>query len=106
MTETEKRRITLLQETRKTYNEKYTPPAIHPRYQSAYKSIYKNDEFSNVDKAQGTFVARTVVAIILLCLFAIANKNGLEEAKTVTSEIKQEFHGMDLDGFVDFQIFR
>ena len=99
MTETEKRRITLLQETRKTYSEKYTPPAIHPRYQSAYQSIYKNDDFSREEKGTSTFVARTVVAILLICLFAIANKNGLEEAKTVTNEIKQ-------DAFVDFQIFR
>ena len=41
MTETEKRRSELLAQTRARYSEKYTPPAIHPRYQSTYHSIYQ-----------------------------------------------------------------
>ena len=41
MTEAERRRNELLRETRKIYSEKYAPPAIHPRYQNAYQSIYK-----------------------------------------------------------------
>ena len=99
MTETEKRRIALLQETRKMYSEKNTPPAIHPRYQSAYQSIYKNDEFSRGEKESGSFVVRTVVAILLFCMFLFASKSGMEETKAVMQE-------MTRDGFVDFQIFR
>ena len=43
MTETEKRRIALLAQTRKTYSDKNSPPAVHPRYKGAYQSIYKNE---------------------------------------------------------------
>lgn len=105
MTETEKRRVTLLQETRKIYSEKYNPPAVHPRYQSAYQSIYKSDQIQTEENQPGTFGIRIVIAILLFSLFALASKNGIEETKTVVQEIKQEFHGLDLDGFIDFQIF-
>ena len=105
MTETERRRITLLQETRKIYSERYMPPAVHPRYQAAYQSLYKNDEIRQEETHPSSFGVRMVIAILLFCLFTIASKNGMEETKTVANEIKQEFHGFDLDGFIDFQIF-
>ena len=49
MTEIEKRRVKLLRDTRKTYSEKYAPPAIHPRYQSTYNSIYGPEEEISVE---------------------------------------------------------
>lgn len=105
MTETEKRRIELLHQTRRTYSEKYTPPAVHPRYQTAYQSIYKNEEMSQGDQRTGSFGVRMVIAALLFGLFVLASKNGMEETKTVVNEIRQEFHGFELDGFIDFPIF-
>ena len=98
MTETEKRRIDLLQETRKIYSDKYAPPAVHPRYQTAYHSIYKNDTMSIEENKNSSLGVRTLIAILLFALFIIAGKNGMEETETVMQEIKQ-------DAFVDFQIF-
>lgn len=98
MTETEKRRIELLQQTRRTYSEKYTPPAVHPRYQALYHSLYKNE---TEEKATSSFMGRLVIAILLFGVFFLANQKGLEETETVAKEIQQEFHG-----FVDLEIFR
>ena len=98
MTETEKRRIELLQQTRRTYSEKYTPPAVHPRYQAVYRSLYKNEA---EEKTTSSFMARLVIALLLFGAFFLANQKGLEETEIVANEIQQEFHG-----FVDLQIFR
>ena len=98
MTETERRRNELLRETRKIYNEKYAPPAIHPRYQNAYQSIYK----TNSNEKQNTgFLTRIVIACLLLGAFYVASLKGLKEAQMVANEIVSEF-----DGFVDLEIFR
>ena len=98
MTETERRRNELLRETRKIYNEKYAPPAIHPRYQNAYQSIYKTNPR---ERQNSTFLARLLIAILLFGAFFAANQKGLKEAETVANEITSEF-----EGFVDLQIFR
>lgn len=98
MTETEKRRSELLQQTRKIYSDRYAPPAVHPRYRAAYLSLYEDDV---QEKKVNSFVLRLAIAILLFGAFFMANKQGFKEAETVANEIQQEF-----DGFVDFQIFR
>lgn len=98
MTDTEKRRTELLQQTRKAYSEKYAPPAVHPRYQAAYQSLYKTE---TEEKPKSSFGARLVIAILLFGLFVLASENEWKEADVVANEIQQEF-----DGFVDLQIFR
>jgi len=106
MKETEKRRMELLHETRKMYSERYTPPAVHPRYQVAYQSIYQNEGMSTDEPSNRSFAIRTMVAVLLLCLFAIGSERGMEETKSVANEIKQEFQGFELKGLVDFPILR
>ena len=98
MTETEKRRTELLQQTRRIYSERYAPPAVHPRYRAAYQSLYKDEP---EEKQVSSFAVRLVIAIILFGVFFVANQKGLKEAETVANEIQQEF-----DGFVDLPIFR
>lgn len=98
MTEAERRRNELLRETRKIYSEKYAPPAIHPRYQNAYQSIYKTNPR---ERQNNTFLARVLIAALLFIAFFAANQKGLKEAETVANEITSEF-----DGFVDLEIFR
>ena len=44
MNEIEKRRRDLLTQTRNLYHEKYVPPAIHPRFQTTYHSLYGRNE--------------------------------------------------------------
>lgn len=98
MTDTEKRRTALLQQTRKIYSENYAPPAIHPRYGAIYQNLYKKER---EEKPTSSFGVRVVIAILLFGLFFVANQNGMKEAEMVVNEIQQEF-----DGFVDLQIFR
>lgn len=67
MTEVEKRRAELLEQTRKRYQERYAPPAIHPRYQGTYHSLYmKEGEEAN---GKSTIGIRLVFAIACLVLF-------------------------------------
>ena len=93
MTEVEKRRLKLLQDVRKNYNDKNSPPAIHPRYNSAYHSLYHN-EFDDESSPHSTFVLRLIIAAILFVLVCvidfykeeIANVN----SQTIISEIKND----------------
>lgn len=96
MTDVERRRIELLKQTRKTYEDKNIP-AVHPRYRNTYTSIYGREM---QEEKSGTFGARLVIAILLFGLFVIANKNEMEEAEIVSTQIQQEF-----SGFVDLPIF-
>lgn len=70
MTEIEKRRSELLAQTRDIYKEKKSPPAIHPRYQSAYLSLYK-DETEEIPASPNTFLIRTLIAFFVFVLFFV-----------------------------------
>ncbi len=70
MTDIEKRRLKLLQETRKNYSEKYAPPAIHPRFKTTYHSLYGYEE-EEAYHNQNTFWIRCVVAILVFSLFYV-----------------------------------
>lgn len=90
MTDAERRRIELLEQTRKLYSDKNSVPAVHPRYQSAYHSLYKN-EIQEERKKTGTFGARTVIAILLFCLFLAASRSEDMDTDMVVNQIEQEF---------------
>ena len=95
MTELEKRRIELLRETRKIYAEN-SAPAIHPRYNNAYASLYKSEELK---KKENTLAIRMIIAILLFCLFVLANEKKMKEVEVVNNLIKQEY-----GGFIDLPI--
>ena len=65
MNEIEKRRLDLLVRTKKIYNEKYAPPAIHPRYQSAFRFLYGTE---TEEKRWGveSFLVRFLIALLIL----------------------------------------
>ena len=87
MTETEKRRTELLQQTRQLYSEKYAPPAIHPRYQNVYQSLYKDE---NRARPRNSFGVRLLVAILIFGLFLCANEFEMQQVETVTNEIAKD----------------
>ncbi len=95
--DTQRRRSELLAQTRAQYSDKYTPPAIHPRWQNTYQSLYHNEDSNTSGGKIGSFGVRMIIAIMLFCLFALADYQGMKEAKTVTNEIVQDYVG-----FVDF----
>ena len=96
MTEVEKRRLKLLQDTRKTYSMHHSPPAIHPRYQSAYLSLYGTEE-EEASKAGSSFLVRSMIAIFIFVLFYAMNfsneKIGTVSSEYIVSEIQKDLLG-------------
>lgn len=96
MNDVEKRRLQLLHETRKKYSETYSPPAIHPRFHSTYHSIYGKNESEQVEN-HGSFLIRTVIAVLLFALFFIMDyrneKIGTVDSKIVINEVQKNLLG-------------
>ena len=95
MTELEQRRIELLRQTRRMYAEN-SIPAVHPRYKNTYSSLYGKEEAK--DNAS-SFGLRMIIAILLFCLYILANQKEMEEAETVSNLIQEEY-----GGFIDLPI--
>lgn len=93
MTDVEKRRLKLLQDTRRSYSEKNSPPAIHPRYQSAYLSLY-GDEQSEEVGTRNTFLIRVMISILLFALFFIMDYRkeeiGTVDSQYIISEVQKD----------------
>ena len=86
MNEIERRRQELLTRTKNIYNNKKQPPAIHPRYQGMYHSLYEKQKNSS-------FVVRLAIALtIFLFFFAIHYQSvdiGFVDSKIVVQEIEK-----------------
>lgn len=93
MTEVEKRRLKLLQEVRKNYSDKNTPPAIHPRYNYAYHSIYE-DEFNEQSRPQSTFFLRLIIAAFIFAFVFMIDYHEEEivnvNSQTIVNEIQKD----------------
>ena len=91
MNEVEKRRIKLLQEVRKNYRDKSTPPAIHPRYSCTYHSLYQNDEVQF--SPHSTFLLRLIIAALIFAFVFVIDYNKEEIAnvnsQTIVNEIQK-----------------
>ena len=96
MNDVEKRRLRLLQETRKNYNDKYSPPAVHPRFQSTYDSLYRDRQNEHTQE-RGSFLIRAVIAILLFALFFLMDysneKIGTVDSQTVITEVQRDLLG-------------
>lgn len=94
MTEVEKRRLTLLQETRKNYSDKQSPPAIHPRYQSTYQSLYGRED-EEVTKKSTPFFIRLFLSMFLFALFFVMDYKeksiGMVDSQVIIAEIQKSF---------------
>ncbi len=98
MTDTEKRRIELLAHTRKLYSDKNSPPAIHPRFHATYQSLYQPEKQEN-EAETSSFGVRTIIAVLLFCLFVAAKQSDFD-TEMVVQEISQEYQS-----FVDLPMF-
>ena len=96
MNDVEKRRLQLLHETRKNYSDKYSPPAVHPRFQSTYDSLYR-DRHSEQAEERGTFLVRIVIAVLLFALFFLMDysneKIGTVDSQLVIQEVQRNLLG-------------
>ena len=80
MNEVEKRRIQLLQDTRKSYSNQNTPPAIHPRFQATYHSLYQEEEPNH-------FFTRIILAVLILGICFILQQ---QEQQTLINIIQED----------------
>lgn len=96
MTEVEKRRLKLLQDVRKNYSDKNTPPAIHPRYSSVYHSIYSN-EIDEQYHPQNTFFLRFIIATFLFAVVFLVDYHKEKivnvDSQTIISEVQKDLFG-------------
>jgi hypothetical protein len=92
MNDVEKRRLQLLQETRRNYSDKYSHPAVHPRFQSTYDSLYRDRQNEQTEE-HGTFLVRVVIAVLLFALFFLMDysneKIGTVDSQVVISEVQR-----------------
>lgn len=95
MSDVEKRRLKLLQETRKLYSDTYAPPAIHPRFNATYRSIY--EDHGEVQHSNYGFLIRTVVAILIFSLcFVMKYENqtiGTVDCNQVIAVLQDDLFG-------------
>ena len=93
MTDVEKRRLQLLQEVRKNYSDKNTPPAIHPRYQSVYHSLY-GKETENISRTEGNFLLRILLAAFIFAFVFLIDYYDETvvnvDSKTIVTEIQKD----------------
>lgn len=96
MTDIEKRRSNLLEQTRSMYSEKNHPPAVHPRYKSAYLSLYDGDE-KEPTITSGTFMVRIVLSLLLFVLFFVMYERkesiGTIDSQRIIQEVQKDLFG-------------
>lgn len=90
MTDTEKRRVELLRQTRAVYSEKMGTPAVHPRYRSTYSTLYPALEADEKNGKSGTLGIRTFIAVLLFALFVTADYQGLSYESVDSAKIVYE----------------
>lgn len=89
MNESEKRRQTLLNETRRQHQD-YRTPAIHPRYGAIYSNLYSRD----ASPEESSLGVRILISLILFALFAAADYNhdtlGKYSPSQIVSEVQRQ----------------
>lgn len=104
MTEVEKRRLKLLQETRKSYSDKNSPPAVHPRYQSAYRTLYEG-EGNEQEKPRNTFWIRLVIAMLLFAMLFIMNRHktniGSISSQSIINQVEEDLFSEGFPSFIE-----
>lgn len=94
MNEVEKRRLQLLEETRNQYRSTYNPPAVHPRYEAAFR--YASHE-AEITQSNHTWVVRFVIAILIFSMFYLMDVRN-EQIGTIDSQQIVEAVQRDLLG--------
>lgn len=75
------------------YNERRPIPAVHPRYGTAYRQLYEDEQAA---AAPGTFGLRVFLCLLLFAAFVAMDKNGSEVISVDSSRIVKEIT-YDLD---------
>ena len=86
MTDSEKRRRRLLEQTRALYSDYGDTPAVHPRYHSSYNRLYDSNEEVEIS----TFGIRFVVCLMLFAAFVMMDTQGQKIMEVDSNKIVQE----------------
>lgn len=88
MNETEKRRRQLLRQARELYQDTGEfIPAVHPRYRTAYQSIYGKE---NEETIQSTLGIRIVICIMIFTMFVLTDYKGTTICNLSSQEIAEQ----------------
>ncbi len=102
MTDSEKRRLELLHQTRMLYSDRRTPPAVHPRFHTTYANLYDNQGRDKGSVVSSTLGIRIFIAIVLFGAFVAFDYNEAEYAEVNSTNIVQEIEKRTEDVFADF----
>ena len=94
MNSSEERRKKLLEQTRRLYSDRWEPPAVHPRYGSAYYRLYGDD--GREELPVGTFGIRLFLALLLFAGFVTMDRQEYEVFHVNSARIVQEIE-TDMD---------
>jgi hypothetical protein len=86
MNEFEKRRQSLLRETRKRYSESYKTPAVHPRYRGAYQAIYDSEDKT---PRKNYIWIKLIFCVLIVLSFLLIHKMNWEIANLNSDKIVQ-----------------
>lgn len=93
MTDTEKRRMDLLAQTRNMYQDRRQIPAVHPRYGNVYRNLYgsngMNGEEEKTNKRESSFRVRVILALFIFAIYASADYNGMTVGDVTQEDILQ-----------------
>ena len=100
MTETEQRRMELLAYTRRIHGERNSLPAVHPRYQGVYQSLYPTEK----QPRKSTFGSRLLLAILLFSMVAVFQDSS-KEVQMVVKQMERNLSLQDFQGVINLPFF-
>lgn len=102
MTDSEKRRLELLHQTRMLYSDRHTPPAIHPRFHTTYADLYDKNGREHGNLVSSTLGIRIFIAVVLFAAFVAIDYKEAEYSEVSSTNIVQEIEKKTEDVFADF----
>lgn len=86
MNDSEMRRIELLRQTRKLYDDRREIPAVHPRYGNIYHSLYDSEEEEQTSYGN-SFYIRLVIGILCFVCFVYMDQSKVSVAEVDSTAI-------------------
>lgn len=90
--DSERRRRELLDQTRQLYSDRWSPPAVHPRYSGSYNRLYGEE----AEGSGSTFGARVFLCLLLFAAFVTMDMKKQEVFHVNSERIVKEIT-TDLD---------
>ena len=86
MTDAERRRMKLLNDTKEQSRDQREIPAVHPRYKAAYHELYDDTDEAVIS----TLGIRTFLCVIAFVVFVIMDREGEKLMNVSSNQIVEE----------------